>query len=337
MQNTKTPLISVVMPVYNSSLYLHEAIDSILAQTFSNFEFLILNDGSTDRSQDIILSYQDERIKFIDYPLNLGLAARLNTGIQIAQGKYVARMDSDDVALPERFEKQLFFMEQNKDVAVCGGFINFIGKDVPSTALNWVTHTDKDLIKINLLFDCAICHPTVMFRKEILNDNKITYDSAYEPAEDYKMWLQMSNKDLVLVNMKDILLYFRINNNQVSIANNNEQRVKKFQIMREQLIWLGITPTRTELLLHDRLFFQEPILTIDYIPKIKEWINKLIASNATHAHYDPVKFEAYLNNLLDANISAFNSRLKSAALKEKIKFLIKKTLRIGSVNNSLNA
>jgi len=336
MSNIQTPLLSVVMPVYNSSSYLNEAIDSILTQTFSDFEFLILNDGSTDCSKDIILSYQDERIKFLDSPVNLGLSARLNTGLQIAQGKYIARMDSDDVAVSERFERQLFFMEKNPNVALCGGFMDFIGNNVPSTALNWVKHTDKDLIKINLLFDCAICHPTVMFRKEILIHNKITYDSAYEPAEDYKIWLQMSNINLELINIPDILLHFRINSNQVSTANDNEQRARKFQIMREQLIWLGITPSGTELLLHDRLFFQAPILTFDYIPRINQWINKLIAANARHTCYDPVKFEKYLNDLLKANIEAFNFKLKSMNLKEKIKFYIKKMLKTGSVNNLLH-
>ena len=146
----------------------------------------------------------------------------------------------------------------------------------------------------------------------------------------------MSNINLELINIPDILLHFRINSNQVSTANDNEQRARKFQIMREQLIWLGITPSGTELLLHDRLFFQAPILTFDYIPRINQWINKLIAANARHTCYDPVKFEKYLNDLLKANIEAFNFKLKSMNLKEKIKFYIKKMLKTGSVNNLLH-
>lgn len=116
----KKPAISVLMPVYNSEKYLNEAIESILNQTFVDFEFIIINDASNDNSENIIESYQDSRIKYFKNEKNLGVAKTLNKGLKLAQGKYIARMDSDDISLPERLYKQFKFMEVYNDIDVCG-------------------------------------------------------------------------------------------------------------------------------------------------------------------------------------------------------------------------
>src|SRR5690606_13489679 len=113
-------LISVVLPAYNAELYIKEAIDSVLAQTFTNFELIILNDGSTDKTEEIILSYQDSRIVYVKNEHNLGLIGTLNKGMALAKGKYIARMDADDICFPERFEKQVAFLEKNKEYIICG-------------------------------------------------------------------------------------------------------------------------------------------------------------------------------------------------------------------------
>ena len=113
------PLISVILPAYNAERFLEEAIDSILAQTYKNFELIVLNDGSTDRTEEIILSYNDPRIRYIKNESNLKLIKTLNKGIALARGKYIARMDADDISLPTRFEKEIEFMEIHPDIGVC--------------------------------------------------------------------------------------------------------------------------------------------------------------------------------------------------------------------------
>ncbi|HGF9542707.1 TPA: glycosyltransferase family 2 protein, partial [Acinetobacter baumannii] len=113
-------LVSVVLPAYNAELYLKEAIDSVLSQTFTDFELIILNDGSIDRTEEIILSYNDSRIVYVKNEKNLGLIGTLNKGINLAKGKYIARMDADDICLPERFKKQVDFLEKNNEIDLIG-------------------------------------------------------------------------------------------------------------------------------------------------------------------------------------------------------------------------
>ncbi|HSZ71252.1 MAG TPA: glycosyltransferase family 2 protein, partial [Cytophagaceae bacterium] len=122
-----TPILSVIMPVYNAEKYVYEAIDSVLKQSFGDFEFLIYNDCSTDASRAIILSFKDSRIRLVDSPFNTGYVKHLNDGLLAARGEYIARMDADDISLPDRFKKQIDYLEQHKEVAVCGSFIEFIG------------------------------------------------------------------------------------------------------------------------------------------------------------------------------------------------------------------
>ena len=114
------PAVSVVMPVYNGEKYLRESIDSILNQTYTDYEFIIVNDGSNDKTEEIILSYNDNRIRYIKNEKNLQIVKSLNRGIELAKGRYIARMDADDISLPRRFEKQITFMENNLEIGVCG-------------------------------------------------------------------------------------------------------------------------------------------------------------------------------------------------------------------------
>ena len=131
MSEAVQPKISVVMPAYNAENYIREAIDSILAQTFRDFEFLIIDDGSTDHTVEIIRSYSDSRIRLYQNERNMGVAATLNRGLDLARGEYIARMDADDISLPERFAKQAAYMDAHPDVAVCGSNIILFSEGAP--------------------------------------------------------------------------------------------------------------------------------------------------------------------------------------------------------------
>lgn len=324
------PAISVVMPVYNAANFLKEAIDSILNQTFRDFEFLIFNDGSTDNSRDIVLAYNDSRIQFFDDSINQGYTKRLNSGLALAQGKYIARMDADDIAFPERFERQYAFMEANQEIAVCGTFFNFIGSKDAYRNFNWVSEIDPDLVNINLLFDCAICHPTVMIRKDILQLSEIQYKVDCEPSEDYELWISLS-KEFKLANLDDCLLHYRISDNQVSNNSNHQQRNNKFIFIRQQLRRLHIEPTAVELRIHDQMFYPNVILSYDYLPKVKQWADKLLAANDRYPVYDKEKFSKYLNQLIVLNTDAFKKAMQQAKLKTRLIFMLKSLLRWNSI------
>ncbi|MCR8560182.1 glycosyltransferase [Mucilaginibacter sp. BJC16-A38] len=322
-------LISVIMPVYNAGEYLREAIESVLNQTFTDFEFLIYNDGSTDSSKQIIRSYNDPRIRFFDDDDNLGYTVRLNHGITAATGKYIARMDSDDVSLPERFDRQYRFMEDNPDIIVCGGRFEFLNT-AGNKPFNWVSFFDPDDIKINLLFDCAICHPSVIMRKDVLKEGQFMYREDYEPSEDYELWSRLS-KTHKMANLDTAVLLYRVNETQVSALRNERQRANKFLIIKQQLKALGIQATDADLRIHDALFFGLGILTADYLPKLNAWTSLLLKQNKIHGIYHPAKLEAYLKMLLQKNAQSHRAQLKGAGLKFKMLYLLKKVLKWNSI------
>ncbi|MDR0427020.1 MAG: glycosyltransferase [Dysgonamonadaceae bacterium] len=163
------PVVSVLMPVFNAEKYLNTAIDSILNQTYPDFELVIINDGSTDQSEQIILSYKDERISYHINPANEGLVNTLNKGIAFCSGKYIARMDADDISLPGRFEKQIRFLEKNPDVVMVGGYMDKINeKGKRKTKYNKAV--PNHLIKDRLFFGNYFAHSSMMIRKDILKE-----------------------------------------------------------------------------------------------------------------------------------------------------------------------
>lgn len=178
--------ITVLMSVYNGVTYLRNAIDSVLTQTISNFEFLIIDDGSSDNSLEIIEGYDDSRIRVIKNRDNIGLTQSLNKGLKLARGEYIARIDSDDVCLPSRLERQLEFMVQNPQVGVCGSWI-IVMKDSGEYVRKFpVSH---DAIQCFMLFKTPLAHPSVMIRKQVLIKNQLKYDPYFLHAEDLAFFL----------------------------------------------------------------------------------------------------------------------------------------------------
>ena len=167
------PLVTVLMAVYNGEKYLREAIESMLNQSYTNFEFLIINDGSTDSTEEIILSYRDERIRHMKNEQNIKLIASLNKGLDLAEGKYIARMDADDVSLPERLAKQVDFMERNLEYGLLGTWVKTLGLN-PDKEIHFKSGHDE--IRFELFFHNYLHHPTVMFRKEIIKKNNLKYE-----------------------------------------------------------------------------------------------------------------------------------------------------------------
>jgi glycosyltransferase involved in cell wall biosynthesis len=210
MDQALNPKISVLMPVYNCASYIAESVDSILTQTYEDFELILIDDCSSDGTAEYLESLSDPRIKFIRKPQNTGLTNSLNMGLEIACGEYIARMDGDDISLPDRFGKQVEFMDSNPDVVVCGTFFLVIGSEDKFTP-----NLSNDSLVMDLMINSPIAHPTVFIRNSVIKANHIRYDPVYESAEDYKMWTVLSEYG-ALANVSEILLHYRIHPEQTT-------------------------------------------------------------------------------------------------------------------------
>lgn len=209
-----TPRISVIMGAYNAQEYIAQAIESILNQTYTDYEFIIINDGSTDDTPNIICRYakSDPRIIFIDNKENQGLIAVLNQGLDMARGEFIARMDADDISLPQRFEKQVAYLDANPDVGVLGTLIHGFGLlDAPGVQIPVVTVFD--LLKQNY-----IAHPSVMLRKALLDKYNLRYNPEYIHCEDMELWSHLIFKTK-FHNIMQVLLMYRVTGNNISSKN----------------------------------------------------------------------------------------------------------------------
>lgn len=220
-------VISVVMSVYNGGKYLREAIDSILLQSYQNFEFIIIDDCSTDNSVEIIEGYHDSRIKLIRNEKNMRLPASLNKGIRLASGKYIARMDADDISKPERFARQVEYLDSHPDVAVVGSSFQAIDEDGNDLYVHSAPIGSK-LIKYCLM-PSPLAHPTVMMRRDVIVNNNLFYDEQYSSAQDYDLWLRIIKK-FKIDNLPDILLRYRIQKNSISVAKRQQQQDNTYRI-----------------------------------------------------------------------------------------------------------
>ena len=227
-----------------------QAIDSILRQTYYNYEFIIINDGSTDGSKKIIQSYSDERIRFIDNEKNIGLPSLLNKGIELAIGECIARMDQDDISLPIRIEKQVRFMDNYPEVGACGTWIKYIG--VPRRpwrpAIYKYPIKDRD-IKSRLLFSSAFAHPTVMMRRRLFERFRLKYDPEHLNAEDYGLW-QKCSFCFPLANIPEVLLLYRISPKSMTNSDKHREFETIKRINRTNLHNLGIDYSPEEELIY---------------------------------------------------------------------------------------
>lgn len=230
-----SPLISVVMGCYNSSTYIREAIDSILCQTIPDFEFIIIDDCSTDNTVDIIQSYQDKRIKLVVNKENKGLGYSLNLGVSLSRGRYIARMDSDDVSMPHRFERQICYFKKKPNTLVLGSAVKSIGKRSLYSYLFKSPYcfkpSDKKAINTITLFGAAFYHPSVMFNGEMMRQKGYNYNPDYTKAQDYELWSRIV-WDNDVNNLDEALVCYRRSMNQASVAQRDVQLINSEKIYK---------------------------------------------------------------------------------------------------------
>ncbi|CAA6819082.1 MAG: Glycosyl transferase family 2 [uncultured Sulfurovum sp.] len=278
-------IISVVMSVYNAEVYLDEAIESILNQTYKSFEFIIINDGSTDKSLDIIEKYadKDNRIVLINRE-NRGLPYSLNEGILLAKGKYIARMDADDISLPSRLEEQVSFMGNNPEIGVCGTAVLNL-----STGSSWILSSTDKMLKSELLFSTVFAHPTVMMNKALLLENQLFYNETFLQSQDFELWIRLADYTK-FANLKIPLLRYRILEDSITRQANRkiEERYKRIKsIFEKSLKKLGIQNSEEENRLHFNLSVNSRIEenNIEF-SVLKKYFQKIIEGNKQKNIFD---------------------------------------------------
>jgi len=219
--------VTVLMPVFNGEKYLHEAINSILNQTFVDFDFLIIDDGSSDKSLEIIKSYQDVRISLVKNNNNRGLVYSLNLGLFLAKGEYIARMDCDDISLPERLEKQVEFLNVNPKVGLVGTWVQVIN-DKNEPQITWHYPTEHFAIQWGIYFHSPFAHPSIMVRKSIILSNN-GYSINMVDAEDYDLWHRLINTTS-LANIQTVLLFYRQHSHNITKTDSQKRMSKAAKV-----------------------------------------------------------------------------------------------------------
>ncbi|MFO0478817.1 MAG: glycosyltransferase family 2 protein [Bacteroidota bacterium] len=332
--NAIDPMVSVVMSVYNGDAYLKEAINSILNQTFTNFEFIIINDGSNDTSLSIIKSYSDKRIVLIDNIENKGLIYSLNKGFKIAKGKYIARMDADDISLPNRLFEQFNFLENHKEVGVVG--CNYIQFNKHQEHEFHITNSHDEILGF-MLFNASVIHPSLMMRKLVLDAQPLLFNLMYKHAEDYELWSRLIFATS-FSNVKKTLFKYRLHEEQVTVMHSAEQ-VKSANLVRENILKkAGFVFSENELMIHCKIGSSELIKNFNDLVESEKWLSNLLIQNAKLKVIDESIFRKVISkqwidtcgntNLgLKAFFYYLKSNLSKKAQEDKLKHFFKCIIR----------
>lgn len=259
---SERPPISIVMSVYNSKQYLKAAVESVLHQTYRNFEFIIIDDGSTDGSADLVASFDDPRIRLI-YQQNHGLVAALNKGVRLARGRYIARQDADDISLPSRLEKELHWISQGPRRGLVSSFFTYIDESTaePSITLTFPTK-HLDLVRM-LYYTNPFAHSAALIKKQAIVEAG-GYSEDYGPNEDYDLWRKIAQHWEVGI-IPEVLLWYRIN--PKSISHTKKETQHKFaHAIAEELWELPVPLKRRRQILHDARYYKK--LPTDYADTI---------------------------------------------------------------------
>jgi len=279
--------LTVLMPNYNNELFLKECINSILNQTFSKFIFLIIDDGSTDKSVEIIKNYNDERIVLIEKKSNSGIVDTLNIGLDAVTTKYFIRMDGDDVSTADRFEILYNYMESHPQIGVCGSDIKTFGNSNEV----WKYYTDSDKLKARLIFNGSVGHAASIFRTSILKTNKIYYSNCYPYMEDYEIFSRLK-KFTSFANINKPLYHYRILEHNSTIKNKSTAFERYRKIFKYILSELEIEATDNNIETHLD-FFIKPDLS-KKVKEYKQWMSFLIAQNKKTKIYPEEAFKELL-------------------------------------------
>jgi glycosyltransferase involved in cell wall biosynthesis len=279
----KPPELSIIMPVYNSVKYVAEAVNSLLSQSFTNFELIIVNDASTDGSADVLTNFNDGRIKLFNNHQNRGIVYSRNRGLAEARGKFIAQFDSDDIAMPDKFEKQIDFLKKNPGFGMVGSWVRMIDGEGKLMKEKWRLPAKPELIPAIMLFRNYFVQSTVVARVDAIPEGG--YKAAFDVGEDYVMWIEIAKKHKVW-NLPEYLINYRVHG--MSTMNYDTNRVKN----REQLIFknllgeLKIDLAYNNVETHEMIKENDPIDKIETLKRIEGHLNLIILQNRITKVYD---------------------------------------------------
>lgn len=285
------------MPVYNMEKYVGTAIESILAQTYDNFELLIIDDASTDQTFDVISEYKDKRIHKVKNCTNIGIAASLNKGLSMINSQYVARMDADDISKPTRFEKQLAYMKSHSDLGILGSHMELIN-DNGVIIKEQRKKEGRANIKMGLFFgNTSLAHPSILIKKSKLDKYHLRYDSAYQYAEDYDLYCRASHY-IEFDNYPECLIQYRVHSESVSQKFHDQQILDAKIALYLHLRRLKLPISIQNFNVHALLSFPPEVFTDDMKRELIEWIYYLDSWNKRNELFPCGPFSEYCKQYL---------------------------------------
>lgn len=287
------PAVTVLMPVYNAERFVAEAVDSVLGQSFRDFELLVINDGSSDRTLGILATYKDSRLRIVDNERNLGVIASLNKGLELARTEFVARMDADDVCHPDRLALQVEFMQSRPDIGVVGTWYRPIGARWGQVVRLPTTHED---ICAWLPFHCPIAHPTVLLRRKAFATGRLSYDPQYRHAEDYDLWSRAA-RITRLANIPQPLLGYRVHIEQVTSQHRSAQSASAKQVRGRELATLLRNVSATEVDFHQEIMTSKFRRDPATFGRIEAWLSRLHEENGRAGVFHGPSFDRAIGSI----------------------------------------
>jgi glycosyltransferase involved in cell wall biosynthesis len=284
------PEVSVILPAKNAQAFIRKAIESILNQSFKDFELIIMNDGSTDKTKNIIKSYKDDRIVYLENKKSLGISACLNQMIKQAKAELIARMDTDDISHQDRLFRQIEFMKIHRDVDVCGTYF-YLKTDKGKKKLIY-PKSDAD-IKANLIFRNPLAHPSVIMRKKIFLKKENYYNEDFETTQDYELWCRLKNI-CNFSNLPQFLLTYRVHKGSVSKIRKQLQEQNTTKVQKKLLEELQLKPSESEFEIHRLLSRHKAPDDKSGFKKAQVWLIKLFNANHKLKIYNEFNFNKLL-------------------------------------------
>lgn len=298
-----TPLISVVMSVYNEENYLQEAIDSILKQTVQDFELIVVDDCSTDRTRDILREYQDPRIHVVWNEENRGLTANLNLAVSLAKGQYIARMDGDDLSHPNRFERELRYLKEHPELKLISCRTETFGKE----HLRSDIQGEPEYLRCRMLVRPVLAHPGFLVRGEVFRELGFRYDESFRQAQDYDLAARISRRYAIGI-CPEILLEYRAHNGQVSSKSGSRQFANADRVRSRLLEELGIQLNEEEWQDYHRLVLEEHTEDKAVYVRVVRILDRIVEQNQERNIYDPVILKDTLGRMIADWIIRVKSR-----------------------------
>jgi glycosyltransferase involved in cell wall biosynthesis len=311
------PLISIILPVYNGEKYLNESIDSVLSQSYQNWELLIINDGSTDNTEELVLSFTDKRIRYLLNETNSGIIFSMNKGLDEAKGKFIARLDADDIALPHRLEKQVKFLTENEDYVLVGCYYHMI--DSEGKYLGKVTYPANNLdAQTSLLLQNCFCHSAIMMRAGLAKELK--YDPEFQVCEDYDLWYRISQRGKI-INIPSFDALYRLHGGNISVNKKEIMFANVNKINKKLLDGLSIDYSEKELELHSNALCYNAgyFGNGSNLQLLENWMRKLYSHIKKNNHYNSLLFFRILSEKWI--VAAYNSGHYGKLLFSRLLFL----------------